>query len=935
MTTSTGGIGAPPFVGRAPELEALRAYAAAAWAGEPRLVLVEGEAGVGKSTLIRKAVAELGPSHLLWATGDEAEIRVPYGVIDQLAACAEPAATDDLPLLHLTAGSERDPAAVGAELLQLLGRLQADGDPVVAVVDDLHYCDAGSALALLFATRRMQRDRAIAITSGRPSEMARLGGGWGSAIGGDRRSGRIRLGGMTAADVADLATATGVTGLTHAGAERLRAHTDGSPLHCRALLEELDVAQINRAEVELPVPKAYASLVLLRVAELPEPAQRLLTAGAVLGLRAPLALVARVAGLDDPVDALDAVTAADLAREERGAGPVRLAFAHALVRRALYDDLSPSARRELHREAARHTDGRALLEHRVAAASGPDPQLRDDLVAAAEDADRRHALAEAAIWWLRASEVTLDADDRDWFLFKAMADAGDSGDFTINDAIRPLVEALPPSPRRTLSFAHDAFFSGAFGQGEELAKEAFGAGSAAGNEQVSAQAAGSLGLMLYLVGRSDEGATWGRLALEHAERAGSPDSHLRGFLAVNLLASGQTEAAVASFDDLDEDPDDLTPQTCQRIVFRGFTRLWLDDLDGALHDLTLARTRYLAGTTFNYDTHGLTWLVDAAYRAGAWDAGAVHADFAVSLAHDADHVFDFGFVHAHAALIPACRGDWATAEAHLADAWPWADGLGVGIAVAMCTTARTLVHAEQEDWDGVLAATATMRAFGHLDALGRPGCHDWRQQELDALLALGRLDEAAVALADFVRLLPSQGHPTGQMQALRFRGALAHLQGDHDAADTAFTAAHDLVPTVPQPFQVARLRLADGRRLVERGRVGEARSILLPARAQLAALAARPALDRCDALLERAGASPPPAHPDPALGLTPTELVVARLVATGRTNQEVAAELFVSVKAIEFHLTNVYGKLGIRGRRNLPGALEGAPAFDSVGFDRA
>lgn len=101
-------------------------------------------------------------------------------------------------------------------------------------------------------------------------------------------------------------------------------------------------------------------------------------------------------------------------------------------------------------------------------------------------------------------------------------------------------------------------------------------------------------------------------------------------------------------------------------------------MPGALRDLTATRARYRSGQEFNYDTHGLTFLIDAAYRAGAWDDAAVHAEFAVSLAHDADHVWDFGFVHANAALVPAGRGDWEVASAHLAEAWPWADGFRIG-----------------------------------------------------------------------------------------------------------------------------------------------------------------------------------------------------------------------------------------------------------------
>ncbi len=234
----SGFVGEPDtrlFVGRVSELDVLRSFAAEAWAGNPRLVMVEGDAGVGKSSLLRRAVAELGGCHVLRASGDEAELMVPYGVIDQLVGSAGAAVTEGLDLLlRLRDSSETAvaPSAVGAELVRLFGNLQADDQPVVVVVDDLHWCDTPSAQAILFAFRRLQRDRVLVLVSGRPAEIVRLGGSWASTVGGDHRTGRIQLAGLTADDVVALATSLRVVPLTSAAAERLREHTNGNALHC-------------------------------------------------------------------------------------------------------------------------------------------------------------------------------------------------------------------------------------------------------------------------------------------------------------------------------------------------------------------------------------------------------------------------------------------------------------------------------------------------------------------------------------------------------------------------------------------------------------------------------------------------------------------------------------------------------------------------------
>ena len=931
MTSTVDEASTRLCVGRGAELDALRRFAAEAWAGNPRLVLVEGDGGVGKSTLLRRALAELGACQVLRASSDEAELVVPYGVIDQLVGSAGASVLEGLDLL----GRLRDPSetavapsAVGAELVRLFGNLQTDDQPVVVVVDDLHWCDTPSAQAILFASRRLRQDRVLVLVSGRPAELVRLGGSWASAVGGDHRTGRIRLAGLTADDVVAMAAALGVVPLTSAAAERLREHTGGNALHCRALLEELDADVLNRMSAELPVPRAFAALVLMRVAALSEPARRLVTAAAVLGLHSPLALAVAVADLDDPTEALDALAAADLARESQR----RLAFTHALVRRALYDDLSPSTRRGLHRRAGQLTAGALGLGHRVAAALGPDDVLTGELERAASEAAGRHAFGEAATWMLRASELASVEHDREGQVIQAMQWAMDSGDFTLMPVISGLLDGLGPSSGRSVVLGNLAFLRGQFAEAEVLLSESWDTAQEPTDDAYAARAASLQATQLFLLGRADEGIAWADRALTRTvdDRL---RTHVRSFRALNLIAAGRGPEALETFDDLANEPNDPSPNVTQRRVFRGLVRLFVDDVPGALRDLTATRARYRSGQKFNYDTHGLTFLIDAAYRAGAWDDAAVHAEFAVSLAHDADHVWDFGFVHATAALVPAGRGDWAVASAHLAEAWPWADGFGIGFAVAMAVTAKTLLLAGQEDWAGVLAAVEQVRSRGHVDALGRPGVHGWRSLEVDAYLALGQLDDAERALEELEHAIPSSGHPTSELAVGRLRGTLADRRGRGDAADAAFKVAHRLAARVPSPFAVALLELSDGGRLVERGRHAEARAVLSAVRRRLVPLGARPDLGRCDALLRAAGAAPGTANIDPTFGLTPTEIVVAGLVAMGRTNQQVAGELFVSVKAIELHLTNIYAKIGIRSRRQIRAALQGGS--ETVGFDAA
>ena len=195
--------------------------------------------------------------------------------------------------------------------------------------------------------------------------------------------------------------------------------------------------------------------------------------------------------------------------------------------------------------------------------------------------------------------------------------------------------------------------------------------------------------------------------------------------------------------------------------------------------------------------------------------------------------------------------------------------------------------------------------------------HDWRSLEIEALLGLGRLGEAEGALAELEAALSPVGTPSARVDAARLRGDLAAAAGHPAAAAAAFQTAWRRAQGLRVPLTLARLEISDARRLRAAGQPQAAVARLRSARQRLTSLGARPYLEICDRELAAAGA---PAEPDtaPALpGLTPAEQAVARLVAAGRSNRQAAAELYISVKTVEFHLGHIFDKLGIRSRKDL------------------
>jgi hypothetical protein len=180
------------FVGRHGELRILGDRLAAAGTGQPQVVYVEGDAGGGKSTLLSEFLGSRPDAVVLDVGGDEDETLLSYGVIDQL----RPGTLTD---------PGTDPMAVGAWLLDLLDRRQAGGRVVVLAIDDLQWADRPSSRAVLFALRRLRADKVLAVVSARAGALADPG--WARFVAGDSRVTRIRLGGLTPADLAELVAA--------------------------------------------------------------------------------------------------------------------------------------------------------------------------------------------------------------------------------------------------------------------------------------------------------------------------------------------------------------------------------------------------------------------------------------------------------------------------------------------------------------------------------------------------------------------------------------------------------------------------------------------------------------------------------------------------------------------------------------------------------
>jgi ATP/maltotriose-dependent transcriptional regulator MalT len=234
----------------------------------------------------------------------------------------------------------------------------------------------------------------------------------------------------------------------------------------------------------------------------------------------------------------------------------------------------------------------------------------------------------------------------------------------------------------------------------------------------------------------------------------------------------------------------------------------------------------------------------------------------------------------------------------------------------------------RRDWDSLLAELEPLQeplaAGGHVAGLGQ---RVRRLLEAEAMVGTGRLDDAARELDKVDAAMDESPHDVTRVEFWRLRGALEHARERPATARAAFIQGQAAAQTANSPLAEGLLELAYGHFLRKTGSRRAATARLQVARELFDRLRSRPFLERCDAELAACGVRPQ-ADADDDYGLTAREQVVASLVTSGKSNREVGAELYVSAKAIEYHLANIFSKLGIRSRHQLASRLTRPPSRD-------
>ncbi|GII97336.1 LuxR family transcriptional regulator [Sinosporangium siamense] len=853
--------------------------------------MVDGQPGIGKTALVRHFLSRNPDVTAMWASGEQNESRLSYGTIDQFRGVEAEVA---------------DPLEAGAALLETMGDLQAGGE-VAVILDDAHWADTASLHAITFALRRLRADRIMAIVIVRDPDDHCLPEGLRRLLAAESTA-RISLAGLDAEEVRRL----GDTPLPLRVASRLRDHTSGNPLHIRALLEQVPADVLADLTSPLPAPRSYAMLVLSRLADCDSRTQRLVEAMSVLGASAPLWQAARLAGLMDPVAALDQAVTARLLEERSTENGVVVAFPHPLVQAAVYRDLGPARRMELHGQAAEVTgDELAGLNHRLRSASHPDDTLVAELAAFARREAGAGLWSSAAVHLTRAARLARAENER----VRLTADALEALllDGQVTGAVTLTRELPQGCPVAISGYAHGAlaFVTGRLNEAYDLLTDAWEHCVPDDEPILAARIAENLAALCVMRAEGAQGAWWAGQALRLAP--GRPGMGLARYLRLaGLGISGNIATALALLPSL-PNPEFATSFELDAILGRGVLRTWADDLEGALRDLAGVVTAS-AGRSVPFRLLAASMLGYAEYRAGLWDDAVVHAEISTSIADGAGQVWHADIAHGFASWVPAARGEWDQAAEHLKAA--------AGLRLAGTATYATVCSAEAHlavakgHHDQVVAVLKPLADLGHREGSHEPGVIAWQDLLADAYIAVGEDKEAEAILIPCERLARQRGRHSVLAACARVRGNLHAFREEHSAADEAFQAGLVHLARISMPFESARLRLAYGEFLRRWGKRALAAEQLRAARDVLKRLGARPYLQRCERELAACGLRTSAGHARQG-DLTPQEQAVARLAVTGIGNRQIARELMLSTKTVEYHLSHIYAKLGVTSRAAL------------------
>ena len=910
---------APGFLDRTTEREVLDRLLANVREGQSAVLVIRGEAGIGKSALLRYAARRASGLRVAQVAGAEAEMELPFAAIQQLCAPmlheldALPRPQQDAlgVTLGLASGDVPDRFLVGLAVLGLLSAA-AEERPLLCLVEDAQWLDAASGLILGFVARRLLAESvAIVVTVREPNTGHDFDG-----------LPELSLHGLAEEDALALLM-RGVPGrLDDRVRDRIVAETRGNPLALLDLPRSMSAAELAGGFELLAttdLPRHLEDRYLQRAGVLPEATQRLL----LLAAADPIGDATLVWRAADKlgIERSSLAPAEDAQLVESG---TRVRFRHPLVRSAVYRAAAASERRVVHGALAEvtdpDTDPDRMAWHRARAAVGVDEAVAAELERSADRAQARGGAAAAAAFLAHATELTPDPAERGR---RALAAAEAKFDAAASDAALELLATAELAPLDELQRARLERLRAeiAFARTRGSAAPSLLLEAARRLEPLDAAMARETHLeamaAAMFAGRLGDGPGV-REAAEAAQAApAAPHSPRAIDLLLDGLATRFTEGYAASAPPLRRALGAF--RDVEGLTGRDVRWLWLAcRLAQALWDDELWYGLATRGLRVARETGALSVLpIAATYRASLHvHEGAFGA--ASALIEEADAITQatgMAPLKYASLMLAAWRGNKTEGlrliEAGRLEATARGEGMGLGVL----------------DWATALLYNGCGRYAEALAAAERGSEHDdvgvssWALAELiEAGVRSGATDTTSAALDR----LSGRTRASGTDWALGIEAGSRALLSDGRDAEPLYCEAVERLERSRGVVHLARARLLYGEWLRRENRRVDARDQLRAAHEMFSSIGAEGFAERARRELAATGETVRKRTVETLDELTTQEAQIARLAAQGQTNPEIAAQLFLSARTVEYHLHKVFTKLGISSRKELRRALPGA-----------
>jgi DNA-binding CsgD family transcriptional regulator len=908
----------PEVVGREEELEAVRAFAVGE--GSTALVL-EGEAGIGKTTLLREAVAAASGAgaSVLMARPAPAEAALAFAGLGDLLGDGLDGLVSELPapqakalevalLRRQASGGPVNAHTVSAGVLSAL-RVLAGRSPIVVAVDDVQWLDRGTAAALAFALRRLSDDRVRLVASLRredplvPVELI-------ESLPAERVV-RLQVGSLSAAALHRVVRLHAGRALPRPVLERIHELTAGNPFYALQLARSLPE---HGPEASLQIPPSLEALTRDRLARLQRPVRRLLEPAALLRDPSVAMLEALSKEPERVGERLDRAVAAGVL--EITSEKVR--FAHPLLAEGMAAMIGPRRRRELHADLARLVEEpEQRARHIAQATSRPSAEVADEIEAGARAATARGASAAAAeLLEIAAALTPKDRQTDRWRL--TVEAAGVYKPAGLPGRGRQLLEAslseLPSGVQRADALVALARLSNYDFEAADRALEQALAEARGDDERLSVihreRAYGSSSHIGH-----EAALAHAQLAVAAATRAGEPRVLIP---ALSFLAALETWSGHIEPESLERA---LELQRRERLplaytdspnLVKGLRLMVADRLDEA-RDLFQAEAADAerGGDDYTYSSL-LVYLTELECRAANFRTAAAHASECWVRSEQRGEQYQGGAALWAKALADAHLGRVEEARAAAELGTRLSTEIGEEVYRVLNRFALGFLELSLGD---LVRADAILRTLPpRLADLGwnEPSLFPVWPNAIEALIGVGEHDLAARYLDLFRERALHCDCPWALATAARCQGLLLLAEGDTDGSLAACDQALHEHRRTPGAFERCRTLLTLGSAQRRARRLRDARETLGQALASFDELGAPLWADKARAELGRIGG-----RTSSRDELTPSEQRVAALVAEGKTNKEVAAALMVSVHTVEATLTQVYRKLDVRSRTEL------------------